>query len=136
MYVGGDILEITYNHPIEGAGSLFLKSNEDGTIDPGGHRSNDDQNMITGDGQFIDQMNRVRGFFESPPVAWDMIDRDELNKLANMAASPILADWTITSISGTIWGGKGKPVGDIQGNTNQSTVGLKIAFSGKLQRLN
>ncbi|MCJ7802758.1 MAG: hypothetical protein MUP82_10425 [Candidatus Marinimicrobia bacterium] len=135
MYTGGDILEMTYNHPTVGAGSLFLKANEDGTVDPGGYRSNDDDNMITGDGQFIDQINRSRGSFESPPVAWDMVDKDELEILAKMAGSPLLADWTITSISGAIWGGKGKPVGDIKGITNSANIGLKIAFSGELKRL-
>jgi hypothetical protein len=135
-FVGGDILEITYNHPIVGSGSLFLKANEDGTLDTGGYRSTDDQNMVTGDGQFIDQMNRVRGFFETPPIAWDMVDKDELDILTRLAESPVRGDITITSISGAIWGGKGKPVGDIQGNTNQATIGLKIAFDGRVQRLN
>ena len=134
-YTGGDTIEITYNHPIIGSGSLFLKSNEDGTIDKGGYRSNDDANAITGDGKMIDQLNRVRGMFEAPPVAWDMIDQDELTKLNDMAGSPVLADWTITLISGAIWGGKGRPVGDIQGNVNTSVIALKIAFEGKVEKL-
>jgi len=134
-FVGGDILEITYNHSIIGSGSLFLKSNEDGTLDLGGYRSNDDANMITGDLQMIDQINATRGAYETPPVAWDMVDNDELKKISLMSESPVLADWTITSISGAIWGGKGKPVGDIQGNTNAATIGLKIAFSGRVRRL-
>jgi hypothetical protein len=134
-YTGGDILEITYNHPSLGSGSLFLKANEDGTLDVGGYMSNDDANSITGNGEFIDQINRKRGFFESPPVAWDMVDKKELGILSKMAESPVLADWTITSISGAIWGGKGKPVGDIQGNTNTAQVGLKISFSGRVQEL-
>lgn len=134
-YTGGDVIEMTYNHPLIGSGSIFLKSNEDGTIDEGGYRSNDDANGITGDGKFLDQMNRVRGSFEAPPIAWDMIDKDELSILSNLAASPILSDWTITLISGALWGGKGKPVGDIQGNTNTALITVKIAFEGKVERL-
>ncbi len=127
-FVGGDITEITYNHPVIGSGTLFCKANEDGTLDLGGFRSNDDANSITGDGRMIDQINRVRGSFEAPPIAWDMVGENELQKLADMSRSPVLADWTISSISGSIWGGKGKPVGDIQGATNTAQITLKIAF--------
>jgi hypothetical protein len=88
--------------------------------------------MVTADGQMIDQINRVRWSFEAPPIAWDMTDVDEVAKIALLAASPVLADWTITSISGAIWSGKGKPVGDIQGNTNTSQVALKLSGSGQL----
>ena len=135
MYVGGDILEITYNHSVIGSGTIFCKANEDGTLDPGGYRSNDDANAITGDGKMIDQINRVRGSFETPPIAWDMTDADELQKLSDMSESPVLADWTISSISGAIWGGRGKPVGDIQGVTNTSQISLKIAFEGKVKKI-
>lgn len=134
-YIGGDILEITYNHPTLGSGTIFVKSNEDSTLNSGGYRSNDDNNMITGDGQMIDHINRVRWSYESAPVAWDMTDKNEVEKLAAMAASPVLADWTITHISGAIWGGKGKPVGDVNGATNTAQVTLKLAGSGVLKRI-
>ena len=48
--------------------------------------------------------------------------------------SSILGDWTITSINGAVYGGKGKPVGDLQGNTNTSLITLKLAFE-KLELL-
>ena len=60
-YTGGDIIELTFNHEVEGSGSLFLKSNEDGTMDLGGYASEDDANGITGDGKFIDKINAKRG---------------------------------------------------------------------------
>jgi hypothetical protein len=47
--------------------------------------------------------------------------------MSRLSASPILADWTFTHINGTIWGGKGKPVGDLNGNTNTAQMSLKIA---------
>lgn len=134
-YTGGDIVEITYEHPVIGSGTIYCKANEDGTIDPGGYRSNDDANQITGDGKMIDQMNRVRGSFEAPPIAWDMTDVDELQKLADMAKSPVLANWTINHISGKIWGGKGKPVGDLTGATNTAQVTLKLAFELELNSI-
>ena len=135
-YKGGDITEITYQHPTLGSGTIFCKAAEDGTVDPGGLRSSDDANMVTSDGQMIDQINRVRWSFEAPPIAWDMTDADELDKLAKMSGSPVLADWTITSISGAIWGGKGKPVGDITANTNTSQITLKLSGSGILGKQN
>jgi hypothetical protein len=134
-FIGGDIVEITYNHSEIGSGSILCKANEDGTIDLGGFRSSDDANQITGDGRLIDQINRVRGSFESPPIAWDMTGEDELQKLADMAASPILGNWTITSISGAIFGGRGKPVGDLQAATNTSLITLKLAFENKIKRI-
>lgn len=132
--VGGDILEISFNHPTIGQGFLFPKSAEDSTFDLGGNRSNDDANMVDGGGQMIDQMNVVRWSFEGT-VAWDMNTREDLNKVVALSESPILADWTITSINGTVWGGKGKPVGDLQGNGNAATFALKIAGSGKLKKI-
>jgi len=64
-----------------------------------------------------------------------MTDVNEIDKLSKMAGSPVLADWTITQISGAIWAGKGKPVGDITGATNTAQVTLKLAGSGKLNRI-
>lgn len=134
-FTGGDIISVTYNHPVLGSGLLSCKSNEDGTIEPGGYRSNDDDNSVTGDGKFIDQINYRRASVELPPVSWDMTDTDEQEQLKKMAASSILADWTISHTSGQIWGGKGKPVGDIPGATNTAQITLKLAFEGELKRL-
>ncbi len=135
-YVGGDIVEITYNHPTIGSGTIFCKSNEDGNLEPGGYRSNDDDNASTGDGKRIDQLNWQVPFFEAPPIAWDMTDFNEQDKLSQLAGDPVNADWTITHISGQIWGGKGKPVGQIPGATNSAQVTLKLAFDNKLKPLN
>jgi hypothetical protein len=134
MFTGGDILEISYKHPTIGSGTLFPKSSEDGTFDPGGMRSNDDANMITGDGQNIRQINRVRWSFESV-VGWDMAVQDEVNQMALLSASPVEADWTVTHINGTIYGGKGSPVGDIQGNTNSAQMSIKISGGGKMSKI-
>lgn len=135
MSTAGDILEITFNHATEGSFSIFCKSNESGTLERGGFRSNDDDNSITGAGGFIDQMNYRRPSFESPPIDWDMTDTDAQDKLSNLAESSVLSDITINSISGKIWGGRGKPVGDIAGDTNTGLVTLKLAFENKIKPL-
>jgi hypothetical protein len=124
--IGGDITELTYNHPTIGQGSFFPKANEGNTIDPGGFRANDDASMISGDGQIIDQINRVRGSLEVLVVN-DQNVRNDLEVARLLAASPVLADWTASHINGTVWGFKGKPVGDLSADTNAATFNMKIA---------
>lgn len=131
MTVGGDILEITFNHPTVGAGVIFPKANEDSTFDLGGIRSADDPDMVTGAGEMIDQMNQKRWSFEVP-VAWDMNTREDLEKINQLAADPQPADWTISHVNGAIYSGSGKPVGDYQGNGNTAVFTLKVAGGGKL----
>ncbi len=134
MAVGGDIIEITFNHPTVGSGVILPKANEDSTFDTGGFRSNDDVNMIAGNGEMIDQMNRVRWSLETV-IAWDMNIRGDLEKLVELAESPVEAEWTITNINGTVYGGTGKPVGDLQGNGNAATFTLKISGGNKLKKI-
>lgn len=133
-YTGGDIKSIAFNHPTLGSGTIYPKAGEDGTIDLGGYTASDDAANITSQGQMIDVITAKRGSFEIV-CAWDMNDKDELNKVNDMAASPILGDWTINHISGAVYGGKGKPVGDIKGSTNGSTFTLKLSFEGKINKL-
>jgi hypothetical protein len=133
-YQGGDILEITCNHPVLGSFKFATKSNESYTIDPGGFRSNDDANMVTGDGQFIDQVNRVRWSFEGPIQA-DFLSGNELENLPLLAESGELATWTFVMISGVTMRGKGKHVGDIQVDSNNAQLTVKLAGGGKLEKL-
>ena len=134
QYSGGDLIEITCNHPTLGSFSFATKSNESYTLDPGGFRSNDDANMITGSGTFIDQVNRVRWSFEGPLMA-DFVSNNEILNLPELASSSELATWTFTHISGTIWRGKGKFVGDIKVDTKTKQLTAKIAGGGKLEKL-
>ena len=133
-YTGGDIKSIAYNHPTLGSGTLFPKSGEDGTLDQGGFTSADDAAGITGAGQMIDIITAKRGSLEIL-CAWDMTDKQELNTVNDMAADPVMADWTISTLSGAVFGGKGKPVGDVQGSIGTATFALKLAFEGKVKTL-
>lgn len=134
MAVGGDIVEITFNHPTVGSGVLFPKAGEDSTFDTGGFRSNDDANMVAGNGEMIDQMNRVRWSLEAV-IAWDMNTRGDLEKMVELAGSPVEAEWTVTNINGTVYGGTGKPVGDLQGNGNAATFTLKVSGGQKMKKI-
>lgn len=133
MAVGGDLLEITFNHPTIGTGILYPKSNEDSTFDLGGFRSNDDANMIDGSGNMIDQLNRVRWSIEAT-CAWDMNTREDVEKINLLAADPVLAEWTISHVNGSIYSGTGKPVGDLTGNGNAATFTLKVSGGGTLKK--
>ena len=134
MPVGGDIIEITFNHDTVGSGTIYPKSTEDSTFNLGGFRSEDDMAKIAGDGSMIDTINRVRWSFEVP-ATWDQNSANELDKLIELAESPIEADWTISSINGTVWGGKGKPVGELPGNGNAATITLKLSGGGRLKKI-
>ena len=123
---GGDITEITFNHPTLGAGSFFPKANEGNTLDLGGIRNNDDTNMISGDGELINQKNRVRGFAEIV-VANDLNTREDLLVASNLAADPVGADYTVSLINGTVYKCSGTIVGDISADINAATFTLKIA---------
>ena len=131
--VGGDITEITYNHPTIGQGTLFPKANEGNTLDPGGIRTSDDASMIDGTGQPIWHLYRVRGSLEIL-CANDMNTRNDIEVVRQLQESSLPADWTFTMINETVWGCSGKPVGDIAADVNASTFTLKIA-SGNFKKI-
>lgn len=131
---GGDVKEITWNHPTLGSGIFSPKSGEDSTFDPGGYSSDDDDNGIDGSGEMIDKMN-LRRWSAEVVAAWDMNNREDLTKAKALAASPVMASYTITHVNGTVWAGRGKPVGDLKGNGNNATFPLKLAGSGILKKI-
>lgn len=133
-YTGGDLIEITCNHPTLGNFNFATKSNESYTLDPGGNRSNDDANGVTGDGTFIDQVNRVRWSFEGPLMA-DFASGNEVDNLPKLAESSELGTWTFSHISGVVWRGRGKFVGDIQLDTNTAQLTAKLSGGGKIEKL-
>lgn len=133
-YIGGDLIEITCNHPTLGDFTFATKSNESYTLDPGGYRSNDDNNMIAGNGVYVDQINRIRWSFEGPLKA-DFTSNLELLNFPLLAQDPELAVWTFSHISGNVWRGTGKIVGDIQFDTNTAEASIKIAGGGRLEQL-
>lgn len=123
--VGGDIIEITYNHPTLGSGVFSPKSGEDNNYFPGGVTSGSDANMITGNGKVIRQMNTVRGFFVAL-CANDQNQGQDLEKAIALSGNPVAADWTFSIINGTVYGGSGFPVADFEGNVNQATFSLRV----------
>lgn len=133
-YTGGDLVEITCNHPTLGSFTFATKSNESYTLDPGGNRSNDDENGVAGNGVFIDQINKVRWSFEGPLMA-DFESNNEILNLPLLAESSEQGTWTFSHVSGVVWRGKGKFVGQIQVDTNTAQISAKLAGGGKLEKL-
>lgn len=134
LSVGGDITEITFNHPSLGSGTIFPKAGEDSTYDLGGVQSVDDDGMIDGSGGVIDQMTSKRWNF-AVVVAWDANLRKDLEAINALGASPVPATWTFTNINGTVYQGIGKPVGDQKGNGNKATFPLKVAGGNGLKKI-
>lgn len=125
MASGGDIIEITYNHPTLGTGVFLPKAGEDNSYFPGGVTTGSDANMITASGDPIWQQNRSRGYFVAT-VANEQNTKQDLEKIIELSASPVPADWTFSVINGVTYGGKGKPVDVPEGNINQSTFSLRV----------
>lgn len=132
-YSGGDVEEIVCKHSL-GTFRFQTKSNEDFTLNPGGFRANDDEDSITGGGQMIDQINRKRWSLEGP-IAVDMESENESKNLPLLAKSSELGVWTISLANGTVYKGKGKPVGDLNFGTNEVQMTLKVSGSGILEKI-
>jgi len=133
-FVGGDILEITWNHSVLGSGTLKVKANEDSTFDTGGVRTNDDDAQVTTAGDNIRQLNNKRWSVECV-CANDMNTGKDLVKVVAMAGHPVDAEWTVELINGTKWRGTGSPVGDLKGAVNGATFPLKLSGGGKLEEI-
>ena len=133
-YTGGDITEISAKHPTLGEFRFQVKSNESFNLDPGGYRSNDDSNAITGGGDMIDQINRVRWSGEGT-VSVDLLSGNEVDNLPKLAESPVPATWTFTHITGVVHKGLGKPVGDLVVDKNTAQMPLKVSGGGRAEKL-
>ena len=123
---GGDVFEVTYNHPTLGDGTFFVKSGEDTTFDPGGFRTEDDMGAVAGNGQMIKKLNRMRWMFEGP-VAWNMVTTNEIAQLSALSGDPDDAQWTISHINGTVWSGLGTVVGEVPGSGQDATIPIKLS---------
>lgn len=132
-FVFGDCVEITCTH-LGNTYRFYPKANETFNIDKGGIRGNDDMNQITSNGQMMSQLNRGRWAVDGP-IAVDQNSDAELNALNIMAASPSLGTWQFAMISGAIYKGSGRPVGDIQHDSNAGTLALKVSGGPELEKI-
>lgn len=133
-FLAGDLKEITINHPLLTGGSIVLqcKSSEDNTYDLGGPRTTDV--MTTGSGTSMRKLNNVP-WKVMAVIAWDMITGQELQAVNLMSGSTDEGSYTFSSINGSVYGGKGSPVGDLVGNINDSTFPSTFSGGGVLTKI-
>lgn len=132
--IAGDLIEVTYNHPELGSGTIFPKAGESTTLNTGGFFSTDEANGVDGGGNLIVTMQRNVSS-ASFTAAWDNNVRKDLEALTALAAHPVDADWTLTHVSGIVYGGKMRPVGALEGDMGAATIAVKLAGGNKLKQL-
>jgi hypothetical protein len=133
-YIGGQLTEITWNHPTLGSGTLAPKAGENSTLDTGGIRSDDEKAGIAGDGTAIRKMNKQRWHLETV-IANDMNVGLQLEKLVDLAGDPAEATYKISHINGSVYSGSGFPVGDLSADTGNATFKLVLQGSNTLQKI-
>ena len=133
MSVCGDIKEITFNHPTLGSGTFKPIAGEDSTFDLGGRKTLD-EGTITSDGEKVDKINMMPWMVETT-VRWSASQGLDLERLTALSGNPEQSDWTFELMDETIYGGKGKIVGDIQGSGQNGTIGIKITGGGGLRQI-
>ncbi len=133
-FLGGDVLELVGQNPDAGSFRFSPKANESFTLNKGGLRTNDDNNGVTGNGQGIYQMNRFRWSIDGP-VAVDFLSGNGFDDLDVLAASQKDTTWTITLISGQIYKGVGRVVGELNVDTNTAQLTIKVQGGGQLEPL-
>jgi hypothetical protein len=92
------------------------------------------RHLISSNGQMMSQLNRARWAVDGP-IAVDQMSDYELESLNVMAGSPSLGIWQFAMISGAIYKGTGRPVGDVATDSNAGTLTLKVAGGGYLQKI-
>ncbi len=125
MAVGGDITEISDNHPTLGSFVYKVQAGQDNTYDTGGYRTNDDSGMVTGSREMITQINGKLGFLQANIV--NDMSQKVAERLSQLSASPLPSTWTFSCINGVSYRGSGRPVGDISANINSTIMALKVA---------
>jgi hypothetical protein len=129
----GDIQEITYNHPTLGSGTFKPIAGEDFSINLGGRRGLDEV-VLTSDGEAIHKVQNMPWSMEGP-VRWAATIGLDMEKLAGLSGDLEDTNWTIQLISGEIYGGIGRPVGDIVGSSKDGQIPLKVVGGNGLRQL-
>lgn len=133
-FIGGDVTEAVCSHPELGEFRFYPKAKESFKLDRGGLRSADEANGVTSSGEMIDNISRVRWSLEGS-VAVDLLADTEMDALDKLASHPLPGVWTLSHISGAIYKGKGKPVGDLSADTDTALITLKVSGGGKLEKI-
>lgn len=134
MAIGGYIVDISYKRASGASGRWYVKAGETSMFDPGGIRTNDDENGIDSGGA---------GIYEMQPARWrvectlrnDMNSAQEMEEVANQAADLEETEYIITHISGAVYGCSGKPVGNVRADGKAATLALVLAGGGIMSQV-
>ena len=133
MAVAGDVQEITFNHPTFGSGTFKPISGEDFTLNLGGKKTLD-EDTITSDGEKIDKITNSPWMAEGS-IRWDSKTGLDLEKLYSLSGAVENTVFTFELMDGSIYGGTGRPVGDMQGSTKDGTISIKLTGGGRLRQI-
>ena len=135
MFTGGDLIEITCQHPTIGLIRLAPKGSEDTEIDPGGYMNQDSDDSVTGDGQNIVVKNAKRWSVVTPPIGLSE-SPNNLIQLQQVIDSAEEAVWTFTFIDNSVYKGTGTIMGDLKGNKNTAMINsIKVGGGGRLEKI-
>lgn len=124
-FSGGDLEQLTCNHPVLGQFTFDPYGGEDSTYTLGGNVSDDDDSKASASGAMIDSMMTKRDSF-SCVISGSPGDKVYEN-LVSLRSHPKLGVWTATNINGTVYRITGKPVGDIAASGKDSKIEIKLA---------
>jgi hypothetical protein len=127
--IGGDVKQISIDHPELGSRLLTPQSGEDFTIIKGGYQNADTETNVSATGKRIYQKNWIP-WSVSGKIVLESGDHDYLQ---DMATNPKEAVIGFLYMNGQIRVGKGSVVGGIDGETQTHTMTVKFSGSGKLE---
>lgn len=125
----GDTLELKIQHPTAGSRDLFVQSDQDITLDPGGYTGERQNNgNLTGHKKMTAKSWEIAGLqIEFSP------GDGTIEFLQAVSNSPDDAVVTWQHITGVVYVGSGSIEGDIKPNTNSGYIPLTLTGNGKLE---
>jgi hypothetical protein len=126
MAIGGFLTEVTANHPTLGGFTFYPMANEDVSFDPITIMTEDDEESVDGSGNPVRKMKRKLPKIEFT-LANDVNNREDWNAIKQLMENPVESDWTFSHSNGSVFGGNGKPVGNLEGNLTAATFPVIIS---------
>lgn len=123
--IGGDLLQITVQHPTAGSKIIYGVAGESTTIKLGGIE-NEDNGAVDGGQNLIISKRNVAGYIQGPFANDNRAAQAEFEFMQVVAASPVEAVFTFAYIDGEIYSGSGTPVGEITLDAKAATFQMKV----------
>lgn len=132
MAIAGEVTQITFGNDSLGSGGFDAISGEDFTFDIGGKRTQEVK--MTPSGEAVYSVQTMPWKAEGT-LRWSALTGQDIEKLTALSGSATETEFTFTLTDGTIYGGKGKPVGDLSGTAKDGTVPFAVQGGGILRQI-